>query len=81
MKKIIITGGSGFLGAKLSETLSSSGYDVLSLGRSKLEELTQIRRDQLSDVTYFDCDLSIESLENVLEKINGKMKIFMQYFI
>ena len=72
MKKIIITGGSGFLGAKLSETLSSSGYDVLSLGRSKLEELTQIRRDQLSDVTYFDCDLSIESLENVLEKIKWK---------
>ena len=28
MKKVIITGGAGFLGAKLSETLNNSGYEA-----------------------------------------------------
>ena len=33
MKKIIITGGSGFLGSKLAETLTEANYEVLALGR------------------------------------------------
>ena len=68
MRKVIITGGSGFLGAKLSETLSQSGYEVLSLGRKKYTDLNRIRKEQLSNITYLNCDLSNENLESILEK-------------
>lgn len=34
-KKVLITGGSGFLGSRLSEILSEKGYEVAHLGRSK----------------------------------------------
>ena len=69
MKKIIITGGSGFLGSKLSEILSESGYEVLSLGRKKYDQLNPIRKDQLSNVVYVDCDLSSENLESIIKKV------------
>tara|TARA_X000001036_G_C20646546_1_gene793255 strand:+ start:327 stop:1283 length:957 start_codon:yes stop_codon:yes gene_type:complete len=69
VKKIIITGGSGFLGSKLSEILSESGYEVLSLGRKKYDQLNPIRKDQLSNVVYVDCDLSSENLESIIKKV------------
>lgn len=34
MKKIVVTGGTGFLGKRLSEKLSEIGYDVTALGRN-----------------------------------------------
>ena len=34
MKKIVVTGGTGFLGKRLTEKLSEIGYDVTALGRN-----------------------------------------------
>ena len=67
MKKIIITGGSGFLGSKLAETLTEANYEVLALGRKKFNEINEIRKDRLSGSTYLRCDLSKENLYEILE--------------
>lgn len=37
MHKILITGGSGFIGSRLTDMLVRSGYDVVHLGRSRHE--------------------------------------------
>ena len=74
MKKVIITGGAGFLGAKLSETLNNSGYEVLALGRKNYSDINEFRLKQLKNVLYKSCDLSKESLDEILESVNWKNK-------
>ena len=67
MKKVIITGGAGFLGSKLSETLNNSGYEVLALGRKDYSDINEFRLKQLKNVSYKSCDLSKDSLDEILE--------------
>jgi len=74
MKKVIITGGAGFLGAKLSETLNNSGYEVLALGRKNYNDINGFRLKQLKNVIYKSCDLSKDSLDEILENIDWKNK-------
>jgi nucleoside-diphosphate-sugar epimerase len=74
MKNVIITGGAGFLGAKLSETLSNSGYEVLALGRKNYNDINEFRLKQLKNVIYKSCDLSIDSLDEILANIDWKNK-------
>ena len=67
MKKVIITGGAGFLGSKLSETLNNSGYEVLAIGRKNYNDINEIRLKQLKNVIYKSCDLSKVSLDEILK--------------
>ena len=54
-QKILITGGSGFIGSSVREILKSFECEVLTIGRSKDED--------------FVCDLSELKLENLLKEI------------
>ena len=74
MKKVIITGGAGFLGAKLSETLNNSGYEVLAIGRKNINDINEFRSKQLKNVIYKSCDLSKDSLDEILEDVDWKIK-------
>ena len=38
-KKILITGGSGFIGSRVKEDLKNSGFEILTIGRSENEDL------------------------------------------
>ncbi len=80
MKKIIVTGGSGFLGAKLSQILTISGYEVLAIGRKKFSTLNSIRKEQLKNVIYFDSDLRNDSLEKIIDYVKWDKKEIYSLF-
>ena len=57
-KKAIVSGGGGFLGARLARNLLDSGYAVAAVGRREFSELPPARRDSLSGAHYISADLA-----------------------
>lgn len=55
-KKVLITGGTGFIGSSVKNALSRSDYEMLTIGRSEKED--------------FKIDLTNSELQNVVEKFS-----------
>lgn len=68
--KVLITGGSSGIGRDMAYYLSSSGYDLILVGRDK-EELEKVKNKCKTDIIIYDYDLSV--LENVY-KLYDKCK-------
>lgn len=67
MKKILVTGGTGFLGKSLSLRLVSSGYDVTAMGRDSVKGLAL----EKSNITYAEGDLRDQNfVRNVTKKVD-----------
>lgn len=68
-KMAIVSGGGGFLGARLARNLLDSGYTVAAIGRREYSDLPQARRDSLSGALYIAADLADPlSLERSLQQ-------------
>lgn len=62
MKKVIITGATGFIGAHFVNFLLKRGIDVLALGRKPFNSLSNNKKKKLDGSTYLKLDMSKISL-------------------
>ncbi len=65
--KVCVTGGSGFIGLRLVDTLTKNGYEVTVLSRQASRTGPAVHRVVLADLTSADCRLDrfVESCEIV----------------
>jgi nucleoside-diphosphate-sugar epimerase len=69
--KAIVTGASGFVGSRLVSELIKSGYEVVAIGRRKIQLLSNYRRQLLTNAIYLDCDLNnLDYLTKTLLNLN-----------
>jgi nucleoside-diphosphate-sugar epimerase len=62
MKQAIVTGATGFIGAKFTEYLISMGIKVLALGRKSFDEISESKKKKLQGSTYIQLDMADMSL-------------------
>jgi len=71
MKKAIVTGATGFIGAAFVKSLTDKGIDVVALGRKSLAEVKKSRREKLTAAKYINLDMrEITSLHSRLNEIS-----------
>jgi nucleoside-diphosphate-sugar epimerase len=71
MKKAIVTGATGFIGAAFVKLLTDKGIDVIALGRKPITEVKDSRREKLAFAEYINLDMrEIGSLHKRLHKIS-----------
>ena len=71
MKKAIVTGATGFIGASFVEFLVGRGVDVIALGRKAMEEIPKRRRTRIKGSQYINLDMKkIKSLDRKIADIN-----------
>ncbi len=73
MSKIMITGGTGFLGKRLGKALKLMGHDVVLVGRNNKQNLSAM---EFSGCKVYAADVSrIESFRDVVNQINPSVII------
>lgn len=71
MKKIILTGATGFIGSNFAEYLTCKGIKVLALGRKDFKSISKIRQKKLKNTEYINLDMrNISELKQILDLIN-----------
>lgn len=74
MKKVIVTGATGFIGSAFVEYLCKLNIEVLALGRKGQNEITTARRKRLRNAEYLKLDMeNISLLPQILSKIGWKL--------
>jgi len=68
MKKAIITGATGFIGAFFVDFLLQNGIEVLAIGRKKFEEISLFRQPMIKNATYVK--LEMNDIVKLSEKID-----------
>lgn len=70
MKKVIVTGSTGFIGSVFVEYLLKNGICVLALGRKDWMEISDSRKSKLQGAEYLKVNMSqMSSLRQEIEKI------------
>lgn len=70
MKKVIVSGATGFIGSSFVEFLIKKNIIVLALGRKVFDDVSSLRRDKLAGAQYLKLNMNeISSLEKMLPKI------------
>jgi nucleoside-diphosphate-sugar epimerase len=73
MKKAIVTGATGFIGAAFVEYLNRRGVEVLALGRKQQNKIRPARRNRLRGAKYLQLDMEVIScLPEVLRQMGWK---------
>mmetsp|Transcript_18757 Transcript_18757/g.41732 ORF Transcript_18757/g.41732 Transcript_18757/m.41732 type:complete len:320 (+) Transcript_18757:115-1074(+) len=67
--KIVVFGGSGYVGSHVAQLLTSKGYSVVSVSRSsdQADKIAKILGKPLSGIDYVSLDASTDDLGNVLK--------------
>ena len=69
MKKAIVSGSTGFIGASFVEYLIQNGVEVLALGRKEKKRISNLRKQKLKGAVYFNLDMSrIGALEHKIRE-------------
>ena len=69
MKKAIVSGSTGFIGASFVEYLIQNGVEVLALGRKEKEQVSDLRKQKLKGANYLKLDMSrIGALEQEIQE-------------
>ena len=58
MKKAIVSGSTGFIGASFVEYLIQNGVEVLALGRKEKKRISNLRKQKLKGAVYLNLDMS-----------------------
>ncbi len=69
-EKILITGGSGFVGTNLINKLSNHNYDIFSLDIVSPKKI-------IEKINYIDMDIRSKEIESLIKKINPKTIIHL----
>ncbi len=74
MKRVLITGGAGFIGSHLTKKLNSLGYEIVIIDRLNSDS-SQLKKDRLekflnpNEYTFYNSELSdTNSVEKIFEK-------------
>ena len=71
MKKAIVTGATGFIGASFVQFLIAKDIDVVALGRKPLANVQESRRKKIEGATYINLDMKeIQNLDKKIAEIN-----------
>jgi len=62
LKKILITGSSGFIGSHLSKKLKTSGYEVIEISKSKGIDITNLKKLKSLDLKNIDIVFHLAAL-------------------
>lgn len=74
MRQAIISGASGFIGARLAKFLSLNNIEVYALGRKSLEAVSPKRIVETPNLHYVQIDMkNIEDLPSILDSRNAKL--------
>ncbi len=74
MKKAIVTGATGFIGASFVNFLISKGIDVIALGRKPLVKIKASRREKIKHANYINLDMKeIYCLNKKIEEIKWEV--------
>ncbi len=68
MRKAIVTGSAGFIGASFVQFLVSKGVDVIALGRKALIDVPEKRQKKIEGATYISLDM--KDIKDLSHKIN-----------
>jgi UDP-glucose 4-epimerase len=63
MKRVLVTGGCGFIGSHIVEELLEQNYEVIIVDNLKTGKLQNINTDK---VKFFQCDIRSKDLENIV---------------
>ena len=74
MKKIILTGATGFIGSHFAEHLTSKGIEVLALGRKSFSEISDLRKKRLSLPATFFVNFGKKFFKKIFTKIDKKLQ-------
>ena len=70
MKKIIVSGATGFIGSAFVRFLVKKDVEVLSLGRKSFDELPEHVKENISGSVYINLDMQeIESLDKKIASL------------
>ena len=70
MRKAIVTGSAGFIGASFVQFLVSKGVDVIALGRKALIDVPEKRQKKIEGATYISLDMKdIKDLSHKIDEI------------
>ena len=75
MKKVIITGASGFVGSYLVNEFLSNGYEVTAVVRNEKSDVSAFQKKENINIIY--CEL--KDIQTLKEKLSGQYDYFLHF--
>lgn len=75
MKRVIITGASGFVGSYLVNEFLSNGYEVTSVVRNEKSDVSAFQKKENINIVY--CEL--KDIQTLKEKLSGQYDYFLHF--
>ncbi len=75
MKKVVITGASGFVGSYLVNEFASNGYEVTAVVRNEKSDVSAFKKKEKINIVY--CEL--KDIQTLKEKLSGQYDCFLHF--